>query len=191
MESGIFMEYFEVFNADGTPTGRIEERGVVHAQGLWHRTVHVWIHRYGEALLFQKRGILKDSHPGLWDVSAAGHIDVGERPEQTARREVKEELGLTVRIDDLHFIDNTSRTLISRKGAFIDNEITYVYLYEFSGEASDLSPDPAEVDAIRFIEINDLRNMLKDTGERSIFVPYDHGYYEHIISLVEQRTRIK
>jgi isopentenyldiphosphate isomerase len=185
------MEYFEVFNADGTPTGRVEERSVVHAQGLWHRTVHVWIHRYGEALLFQKRGRTKDSHPGLWDVSAAGHIAAGETPEQTAWREAEEELGLTIRKNKLHFIEETSHTLISRGGIFIDNEITCVYLYDFSGETSDLSPDPVEVDAIRFIEINDFRNMLKDTQERSIFVPYDRGYYKSIISLVEKRARIK
>lgn len=185
------MEYFEVFNADRTEAGRVEERSVVHARGLWHRTVHVWIYQYGETLLFQKRGRTKDSHPGLWDVSAAGHIGAGETPEQTAWRETEEELGLTIRKNELRFIEETSRTLISRGGAFIDNEITYVYLYEFSGEASGLSPDPAEVDAIRFIEINDLRNMLKDTQERPFFVPYDHGYYEHIISLVEKRTRFK
>jgi isopentenyldiphosphate isomerase len=185
------MEYFEVFNADGTPTGRVEERSVVHARGLWHRTVHIWIHRYREALLFQKRGRTKDSHPGLWDVSAAGHISAGETPGQTAWREAEEELGLTITKNELRFIEETSRTLISRGGTFIDNEITYVYLYEFRGEASDLSPDPVEVDALRFIEINDLRNMLKDTQGRSIFVPYDHGYYESIISLVEKRARMK
>ncbi len=181
------MEYFEVFNEDGTAANRIEERSVVHAKGLWHRTVHIWIHRSEEAILFQKRGKTKDSHPELWDASAAGHIDVGEKPEQSAQREVKEELGLTIQKEELQFIEMTSRSLISNGGAFIDNEFTFVYLYEFKGRETDLSPDPLELDGIRFIDIKDLRNMLTDAGKRCSFVPYDHGYYESIISIIEEK----
>ena len=181
------MEYFEVFNADGTPANRIEERSVVHARGLWHRTVHIWVYRSARALLFQKRACTKDSHPGLWDVSAAGHIDVAESPEQSAIREIREELGLSVRTEELEFIEMTSRSLVSNGGAFIDNEFTFVYLYQFKMPESELSPHPDELEGVRFIQTGTLRNMLNNPEQRAGFVPYDPGYYESIISLVEQR----
>jgi len=181
------MEYFEVFNANGTPANRTEERGIVHARGLWHRTVHVWLYRCPHALLFQKRGKNKDSHPGLWDVSAAGHMEVGEDPEQAAVREVKEELGFAINTELLEYIETTSRTMVSNSGTFIDNEFSFVYLYKFTGQQSELSPYPEELDEIRFMEICELRNMLDSEEEHKKFVPYDRSYYDSIISLVERR----
>jgi isopentenyldiphosphate isomerase len=180
------MEYFETFNADGTPANETEERGIVHARGLWHRTVHVWLYRRTHALLFQKRGKNKDSHPGLWDVSAAGHMEVGEGPEQSAVREVKEELGFYINTEHLEYIEKTSRTMVSNDGSFIDNEFSFVYLYEFTGQQSELSPNPDELDEIRFMEIGELRDMLDSEEGRKKFVPYDRNYYDLIISIVEK-----
>jgi hypothetical protein len=42
--------------------------------GDWHRAVHVWLYAMdSQRLLIQKRMELKDSWPGRWDISAAGH----------------------------------------------------------------------------------------------------------------------
>jgi 16S rRNA (adenine1518-N6/adenine1519-N6)-dimethyltransferase len=37
---------------------------------------------------------LKDAHPGVWDSSAAGHLDAGEDYVAAMRREFGEELGI-------------------------------------------------------------------------------------------------
>jgi 16S rRNA (adenine1518-N6/adenine1519-N6)-dimethyltransferase len=88
-------EIFDVVDAQDVVVGR-EQRSVVHAQGLMHRAVHVFVfNRHGD-LLLQKRSRLKDTHPGLWDSSASGHLDSGENYEAAAAREVNEELGLRV-----------------------------------------------------------------------------------------------
>jgi 16S rRNA (adenine1518-N6/adenine1519-N6)-dimethyltransferase len=42
----------------------------------------------------QKRSIWKDRNPGIWDSSAAGHVDSGEDYLTAARRELREELGI-------------------------------------------------------------------------------------------------
>ncbi len=39
---------------------------------------------------------MKDINPGLWDSSAAGHVDVGEHYDACALRELDEELGIQV-----------------------------------------------------------------------------------------------
>jgi 16S rRNA (adenine1518-N6/adenine1519-N6)-dimethyltransferase len=69
-------------------------RGEVHGNNLRHRAVHVFIfNRQGE-LFLQKRSPGKDRHPLLWDSSAAGHVDAGEAYDETASRELEEELGV-------------------------------------------------------------------------------------------------
>jgi isopentenyldiphosphate isomerase len=39
----------------------------------------------------------KDTSPGLWDSSASGHVDSGEDYDHCATRELREEIGLTVK----------------------------------------------------------------------------------------------
>jgi isopentenyldiphosphate isomerase len=51
----------------------------VHRDGDYHRAVEVWIYveSTGE-LVLQKRADGKDSWPGRWDTSSAGHITAGD-----------------------------------------------------------------------------------------------------------------
>lgn len=72
----------------------VKTRGEIHRLGLMHRAVHILLfNRYGE-LFLQKRSMQKDESPGLWDSSAAGHVDSGESYLACARRELAEELGV-------------------------------------------------------------------------------------------------
>jgi len=73
---------------------RAEPRESVHVNNWHHRAVHmVLTNRAGEILL-QKRSLWKDRNPGLWDASAAGHVDSGETYAEAASRELREELGV-------------------------------------------------------------------------------------------------
>jgi len=87
-------EIFDVVDENDQVTGQAT-RGEVHAKGLWHRAVHVFvINRRGE-LLLQQRSLLKDAHPGVWDSSVSGHLDAGEDYAVAAVRELEEEMGIT------------------------------------------------------------------------------------------------
>jgi isopentenyldiphosphate isomerase len=182
------MEYFEVVDEQGNPTGAVQERALIHARGFWHQTVHIWVYRPGGDILLQKRSLRKESHPGLWDVSAAGHVAVGESALQSALRESREELGLVIPPDRLRFIAKTRRTMVSLEGAYIDNEFTSVYLFCFRGEEGDLSPDPEEVEAIGFFSCGRLRKLLVGEATGEEFVPYDDHYYYSIIDRVERSS---
>jgi isopentenyldiphosphate isomerase len=76
------------------PLGVTKRRGEVHRDGDWHRSVHVWLVDERGDLLVQQRSIHKDTFPGRWDVSAAGHVSAGATALETACDEVREELGL-------------------------------------------------------------------------------------------------
>lgn len=61
-------------------------RSHVHRDGDYHRAVHVWIFAEStQELLVQRRADNKDSWPGLWDISSAGHISAGDSSLVTAR----------------------------------------------------------------------------------------------------------
>lgn len=77
----------------------IKTRGEIHARGLMHRAVHILVFNSEGELFLQKRSMLKDECPGLWDSSAAGHVDSGESYLDCARRELVEELGVIGSVD--------------------------------------------------------------------------------------------
>ena len=98
------MELLDVVNQYGVPTGDIVEREEAHRLGICHRTSHVWVLRRvgkGVELLLQKRSYNKDSHPGCYDISSAGHIPAGAGFVESALRELKEELGIDASADEL------------------------------------------------------------------------------------------
>jgi isopentenyldiphosphate isomerase len=85
-------------------TGETISRDEAHRTGVWHGAFHCLIicERDGKAhALFQKRSMRKTIAPGKFDVSAGGHYAFGEDASTAGPREIKEELGLSVRFDDL------------------------------------------------------------------------------------------
>jgi isopentenyl-diphosphate delta-isomerase len=88
-------EWFDVVNERDEVIGR-ELRRNVHARGLWHRAVHVLVFDRAGRVFLQKRSMLKDLSPGLWDSSCSGHLDSGEDYDVAAVRELGEEIGVAV-----------------------------------------------------------------------------------------------
>ncbi len=88
-------EIFDVVNDRDEVIGR-ERRSEVHRLGLKHRAVHVFVFNARGELFLQKRSMLKDNHPGVWDSSSSGHLDSGEDYDACAIRELGEEIGLFI-----------------------------------------------------------------------------------------------
>ena len=74
-------EYFDIRDSAGNPTGEVKARSLVHRDGDIHGTSHVWLVRKnkksGYDVLLQKRSDNKDSFPGCYDISSAGHLPAG------------------------------------------------------------------------------------------------------------------
>ena len=93
-------EILDIVDEQGRPTGQTVPRAVAHAEGIRHRTSHVWIlrrHAGRVEVLLQMRCQAKDSFPGCYDISSAGHIPAGCDFVESALRELREELGVTAR----------------------------------------------------------------------------------------------
>ena len=85
-------------------------RWQVHGDNLLHRAVHILLFNGKGELFLQKRSRLKDRHPGVWDSSAAGHVDAGEDYDQAAHRELEEELGVAAKLERVVKLPASDRT---------------------------------------------------------------------------------
>jgi isopentenyldiphosphate isomerase len=87
-------ELLDVVDADDRVIA-VRTRGEIHRLGLMHRSVHILVFNSSDEFFIQKRSRHKDNNPGLWDSSAAGHVDSGEDYLSCALRELGEELGIS------------------------------------------------------------------------------------------------
>jgi 16S rRNA (adenine1518-N6/adenine1519-N6)-dimethyltransferase len=110
----------------------------VHGNNLRHRAVHILVFNPAGEVYLQQRSRWKDRHPMKWDSSAAGHVIAAESYDETARRELTEELGISVPLKKISKLPASDRT---------DQE--FVWLYR--GEVADnLSPDSTEIETGAF-----------------------------------------
>ncbi len=67
------------------------------------RIVRVLVYNSGNKILLQRRGTSTPIFPGMWDTSAAGHVDEGEDAKTAALRELHEEVGISnVSLNQIH-----------------------------------------------------------------------------------------
>ena len=129
-------------------------RSEVHARGLLHRAVHVFVLNSAGELLVQMRSANKDEFPLCWTSSASGHLGAGETYEAAAPRELEEEVGLRA---SLEFVEKfpASRELA--------NEHTVLYR-----ATSDEQPrfDPWEIERLAFHRPDELMEMLERAPEK-------------------------
>ena len=108
------MEYLDIVDEQGQPTGEIVSRTFAHTKGIRHRTAHIWIVRRENEhfqVLMQKRAMSKDSFPGKYDTSSAGHIQAGDEPLASGLRELAEELDFMQNRKILHLPDASTEIL--------------------------------------------------------------------------------
>lgn len=87
-------EWFDLVDESGRPVGRARRRECHGNPTLIHPAVHVFVFGSDGRLFLQRRSPAKDIQPGRWDTSVGGHLRPGEAPDDGARREMREELGI-------------------------------------------------------------------------------------------------
>ncbi len=147
------METINIFDENKQHIG-IASREDAHTNGLWHQTFHCWIYSpdYGGCLLFQKRGKGKNLFPNMLDITAAGHLEASEIPEDGVR-EIQEELGIEVSPDMLRYLG--TKFDIAKVGNIINREFSEVYLLRWDNPVAEIKPDPSEVEGLVRIGIQD------------------------------------
>ena len=165
------MECLDIVDEHGTPTGETIARDIAHRDGILHRTAHVWIVRKkpgGFDVLLQKRSGDKESFPGMYDTSSAGHIPVGVDYEDSAIRELEEELGIKATVDQLNYA-GMFRIQYEKEfhgRMFKDNEVTRVFVYEEPVDIETLTLQKSEVEEVRWFDLDEVVEEIKTSRER-------------------------
>ncbi len=131
----------------------IAARRQIHAEGLMHRAVYIFLFNEAGAIYVQRRSADKDRHPLTLDSSAAGHVDPGESYRVAATRELLEELGVTGALTEQLKIAASTLT---------DNEHVVLYTIVSSVEPR---PNPEEILSGEFVAADELTRRMESRPE--------------------------
>ena len=161
------MELLDVVDENGCPTGETVEREKAHREGIRHRTAHVWLMRAGKdgpEVLLQKRSANKDSYPGCYDISSAGHIPAGVDFIPSALRELQEELGLSADPEELIFCGQRrfhfSAEFHGRP--FVDRQVSNVYCIWRDDWPETLLLQESEVESVRWMNLEECKRAVRE-----------------------------
>lgn len=157
-------EYLDVFCENYKPIEPYKMlKNEVHQRGLWHHSFHCFIlDKDDNSLFFQLNRKKNNNFQPILTPSSAGHVQAGEQIENGIR-EVKEELGITVKIDDLTYLGMQKR-IVSYEN-YHDKEFIHVYFLNDSIKASSLKLDKREIKGFYAINIKDGLSLF--LGEKS------------------------
>lgn len=146
-------EIFDVVNDRDQVVGQLP-RSEVHARGLLHRAVSIFVLNPQGDLLLQRRSSTKDEYPDCYTSSASGHLNAGEDYDAAAVRELQEELGLTGSLEPLARFPGGPETA---------NEFTV--LYRIVTDCKPI-PDPTEIASIEFLSPGEILRRLERQPDR-------------------------
>lgn len=176
-------ELWQLYDEQGQViSGKGATKDDVFNEGLLHGASHVWIWRRKDGqreVLLQQRASDKRTWPNLFDISAAGHIDLGEEPLDAGIRETVEEIGLKTIGSELKLFCVHRAYLKAENGA-IENEFQWLYSLELTGEA-DFTLQSSELKSLTWVPLEQFK--AENKGEQ--YVPHGELYYDTVASAIE------
>lgn len=149
-------ELFDVVNEHDVVVGQLP-RSQVHAEKRLHRAVSIFVLNGRGELLIHRRSATKDEYPLLFTSSASGHVTAGETYDETAPRELMEELGLAA-----------SLRLLAKFPASAETANEHTAFYEAITDDVPV-PDPGEIAEVEWRDVDVLAEQIERQPE--LFTP--------------------
>ncbi len=152
-----------------------------HLEGLRHRAISVLIFNGKGEMLLQQRHAGKYHSGGLWTNACCSHPRAGEETETAAHRRLQDEMGFDVPLAPM-FIAHYRAPV----GELIEDEVVHVFGGHFDGVPK---PEPSEVDAYRWISLDDLVSDMKARPDVYTvwFRKYVAEYHARILELMQKK----
>lgn len=173
-------EMVDVLTETGKFTDNVEMKQLCHKKGLWHKAVAVFIINSKKQVLLQKRSKNKKMWPDMWDISAGGHVLAGEFGFQAIIREIKEELGLSVKKEEIIFIGCS--TSINKKGDILNKHFNEYYIVTKDIDEKNLSLQKEEVSEVKWINKEEIIERIKNNYDE---ITDKEGCWEYLIKYYE------
>jgi isopentenyl-diphosphate Delta-isomerase len=147
-------EYVILVDAEDNPLGQVEKQKA-HESGLLHRAFSVFLFDLQGQMLIQRRASGKYHSPNLWANACCGHPRPEEPLVQSAKRRLKEELGVQEVV--LRSMGAVSYHLNLGKG-MQEHEYTHLLTGIYEGF---LFPEAEEVRAYEWVALDQLMDELQ------------------------------
>ncbi len=163
------MEFVEMFDNKRKALSKTVER-YTHIPGEYSQGAHVWIMNSKGELLIQKRTPTKRLYPNLWSITSGG-TELGETTLDTAYREVKEELGINLKPEELELMMS-----YKRNHDFVD-----VWLARKDIKLEEITMQKEEVADVKWVTKGELENLIKEKQTPNSLQIY-FGFLKNLIN---------
>lgn len=161
------MEIIDYFDIDNKEKLGSAERMYVHENNLWHREVAIWVMNENNEILLERRSPKKKRGANKLSI-VAGHVDENEKECIAALREVKEEIGLEYKEEDLIFLG------IYRMQHDKNKCFSYTYLLKTDKKINEMIMQEDEVSELKYITIEELEERVEKQDEELPLVKRDY-----------------
>ncbi len=171
------MELIQIVNEEGNFTGQILDKDEAHNRNLLHNEVAAFIINDNNQVLLQRRSSSKRFNPNKWAL-CAGHVDANESLKSAILREIKEEIGLELREDEI-FLYKEREISIRDK----NSHITYYYYAKSNKSEDDFIIQKEELSEVKWFNIKDVILMIKNHDENTVFGENRLQLFEELLNL--------
>ena len=167
------MELFDLYDDNRLPLGRALPRGSALATGENRMVIHICIFNSRNEMLIQQRVSTKSFYPSVWDISAGGNCVSGESSQDSAHRELLEELGI-----DYDFSATRPYFTINFEHGFDD-----FYLLSKDIDISTITLQAEEVANVKWASMDEILKLY----DEGVFLPYPRDFLIALFTLKNKR----
>jgi L-amino acid N-acyltransferase YncA/8-oxo-dGTP pyrophosphatase MutT (NUDIX family) len=165
-------EEWDIYDVNRLPAGRTMIRGAPDRTGDYHIVVHVCIFDHNGNMLIQQRARDKRGWPGKWDFTLGGHVVAGETSRQGAERELREELGIVLILEDAPYFT------INFSDGFDD-----YYLIQKDIALGTIILQEEEVQNVKYASKDEIKKMIAAGS----FIDYHEGLIDLLYAMKQCR----
>lgn len=178
------MELIDVFDSDNNYLGYSLERDEVHNKNLFHHHVSAWIMNCKGEVLLQQRAFTKNKNPGKWS-KTGGHVEALDDCAEAIKREVYEEIGLSVPDSEIECIE------IFKSNNSSENYFAYGYIFFTDKKENEFILKKDEVESVKYYSVEEMEEIRKRNDSNYTFCNWNEdGFNKQISLLKEYRQQI-